>query len=66
MSNTRRKYEAIVSFLRLRRALHTATPNETSQDLHPGDEVLVHREEKGWQGPYNCIYRDGHLSIVLD
>lgn len=48
MNTTRREHEAIVSILRIRRALHTATTNKTVQDLTPGDEVLVHREKTGW------------------
>lgn len=66
MTIARREYESIVSSLLIRRALHAATPNETALNLTPGDEVLVYRENKGWQGPYTFLYRDGRLSIVLD
>ena len=59
MSTTRREYEAILAQLHIKRALHTAPPNESIIDLTPGDEVLVYREKKGWEGPYTFIYRDG-------
>lgn len=66
MQIARREYESIVAKLRIRRALHSATPNETALDLTPGAEVLVYREKDGWQGPYTFLYRDGRLSVVLD
>lgn len=66
MSSARREYEAIVSGLRVLRALHAAKPNEATQELTPWDEVLVYRENKGWQVPYTFLYRDGRLSVVLD
>lgn len=46
MQISRNEYESIVTSLRLRHALHSATPNETVIDLTPGDEVLVYREKK--------------------
>ena len=66
MTTARREYEAIVSQLRLRRAINSAPPNEAVFDLTPGDEVLVYREKKGWDGPYTFLHRDGRLSVVLD
>lgn len=50
----------------MKRALNTAPPNEAVVDITPGDEVLVYREKKGWDGPYTFLYRDGRLSVVLD
>lgn len=41
MTASRREYEAIVSSLCVSPALHTATPNETTQDLTTGDELLL-------------------------
>lgn len=66
MTTARREYEAIVAGLRAKRAMNTATPNEIVADISPGDEVLVYREKKGWDGPYTFLYRDGRLSVVLD
>lgn len=66
MTTARREYEAIVAQLRIRRALHTALPNEAAAELTPGDEVLVYREKIGLQGPYTFLYNDGRLSVVLD
>lgn len=40
MSTARRGYEAIVSVIRPCRELHTATPNETAQYLHPGGKYF--------------------------
>lgn len=51
MTTAIRKYEAIVSQLRLRRAFNSAPPNEAVYELTPGDEVLVYREKQGWDGP---------------
>lgn len=62
----RREYETIVAKLRIRRALHSASPNETALDLTSGAEVLVYREKDGWKGPYIFLYRDGRLSVVID
>lgn len=66
MTTARREYEAIVSQLRIRRALHSALPNEAAASLTPGDEVLVYRENVGWKGPFNLLYNDGSPSVVLD
>lgn len=66
MTTARREYEAIVSSLRVKRAINTSAPNEEVVDISPGNEVLVYREKKGWDGPYTFLYRDGRLSVVLD
>lgn len=66
MTTARREYEAIIAGLRAERAIHTSSPNEIVADITPGDEVLVYREKKGWDGPYTFLYRDGRLSVVLD
>lgn len=57
MQIARNEYESIVATLRVRRALNSATPNESSIDLTPGDEVLVHREKTGSEGPYFFLSR---------
>ena len=43
MHIARREYESIIAKLRIRGALHTASPNETALDLTPGAEVLFYR-----------------------
>lgn len=40
MTIARHEYESIVSSLRVRRALHAVTPNETALNLTLGDEVF--------------------------
>lgn len=59
MTIKRREYEAIVSASRVHRALHSATPNETVQDITPGQEVLVYDKKVGWDVPYTFLYRSG-------
>lgn len=49
MQISRREYEPIVAKLRIRRALHSASPNKTAIDLTPGSEVLVYREKDVWK-----------------
>lgn len=66
MTLARREYEAIVAKLRIRKALQVTTPNESSFFIKPGDEVLVYRKKKGWDGPYIFLYHEGRLSVVLD
>lgn len=41
MTTSRREYEGVVAALRVLRALHAATPNDTFRELTPGDEVLT-------------------------
>ena len=65
MNIARREYEAIVAQLRIKRALHTTPPNESTVNFTPRDEVLVYREKKGWEGTYTFLYRDERLSVVL-
>lgn len=64
MQVARKEYEAILSTLHLRRALHSATPNDDFFNFYPGDEVWVYSEKTGWDSPYTFLYRDGQLSIV--
>lgn len=59
MTCARREYEALVAAFPVKFALNTAPPNEAVVNIHPGDEVLVYREKKGWDGPYTYLYRDG-------
>ena len=66
MSTARREYEAIVAQLRICRAMNTAPPKESVVNVNPGDEILVYRENTGWEGPFTFLYRDGRLSVVLD
>ena len=47
MTTARREYEAIAAQLLIRRALHSAFPNESTATLTSGDEVLVYREKTG-------------------
>lgn len=48
MTIARGEYGEIEFTLRVRRAIHTATPNENAQILTPGDIVLGYWENKGW------------------
>lgn len=43
MTTTRREYESIVAQLRIKRAMHSAPPNESAHELTPGNAVLVYR-----------------------
>lgn len=49
------EYEAIVAGLRVRRAMNTASSNESVHELTPGDEVLFYREKNGWDVPYTFL-----------
>lgn len=66
MKTARRQYEEIVSQLRLRLAMTSAPTNEAVLEVTSVDEVLLHREKQGWDGPYTFLFRDGRLSVVLD
>lgn len=64
MSIKRTKYAAIVSALRVCKALRSATPKETVRDITSRKEVFIYHEKVGWDGPntffiprspiYNC------------
>lgn len=60
------EHENFFAVLRLKRAMNTATPNKVVAEITPGDEVLVYREEKCWDGPNYFLHCDGRLSVVLD
>lgn len=60
MTSARREYEAVVSSLRIRRAMNTAAPNEEVANITPGRDVLVYREKKEWDGPYTF------LTVMID
>lgn len=66
MTSSIREYESIVLTLRIRRALHSSTTDETIQYITLGHEVLVYRESIGWDIPYTFLYRYGRLSNLLN
>lgn len=66
MNIVRHEYEATVSGLRTKRAIKTLTSSKIVADSTPGDEILVYRENKGWDRPLTFPYGDSRLSVVLD
>ena len=62
MTTAKREYEAIAAQLRIRRALHSAFPNDSTATLTPGDEALVYREKPaGKDHTHFLIMMDGYL-----
>lgn len=66
ITTARRKYEWIIAGLRAKHAMNTSGPNKLVASITPGNEVLVYRENKGWDGLHTFLYRDGRLIVVSD
>jgi hypothetical protein len=67
MEAARREMDAVVSELRIKRALDSNTPPGAERTFKPGELVYVYRERpQEWLGPYPVVQVDGKTVYIRD